>query len=105
MHFIPQTKLPNLIGKPDQIKSFKSVEVPILPAEGGHPRNCVLNVKKHISDNGGSAKFGWYFSTLGNVAIKFIGHCVVKGNNEQLLCVTPPESPYVTKLGFMFLKA
>jgi len=100
MNFIAQNKLPST-SLPLIFNQKNVQEIDIFSIESTRQRNCILNSKYYIGSNGGSLQYGWMFSTLGNIAIRFVGHCVVKDSNGRLLCVSPPEHKYLTKLSFI----
>ena len=93
--------LPQLINHPPFLPSLVVNVVPVEPIPGTRPKNCLLNVQKYIEMNGGQKQFGWMFSSLGNFAIRFVGHCVVRTSTGSLICVTPPEQVGVTHIGFL----
>jgi hypothetical protein len=65
--------------------------IPILPENDATPLNCLNNVERYISINGGEVQLGWIFSIMGNLALKLTAHAVVKQADGSLLCVTPNE--------------
>lgn len=65
--------------------------IPILPQDDAAPLNCLNNVERYTSINGGEAQLGWIFSIMGNLALKLTAHAVVKQADGSLLCVTPNE--------------
>ena len=72
-------------------KIFNVEMIPILPQDNATPLNCLNNVEKYISINGGEVQLGWIFSIIGNLALKLTAHAVVKQDDGSLLCVTPNE--------------
>lgn len=101
MNFILLKRLPDLLRTPKLLSGSNFKTVPIAPFPGSLIRNCTHNVKLFIDANGGSAEYGWAASALGNVVIRFVGHCVVRQDNGELICVTPPECSYIDEMLFI----
>lgn len=101
MVFTSLLALPDLLDPPHYLDPSAVIVLPVSPIPGSRPKNCVLNVQEYIKLNGGEPQFGWIFSSLGNVLIRFVGHCVVRTRDGLLLCVTPPEQAKVTRIGFI----
>lgn len=101
MNFIQLKKLPNLLITPDFLNSSQVRTIPIVPVPGSVVRNCTLNVKRFIEANGGSAQYGWAISALGNVLVRFVGHCVARQESGELICVTPSECSYLDEMAFI----
>jgi len=87
---IPNTFLPHWQSKCD-INTKKIIDIPIIHLAEAKQRNCPLNVQRYIDQYGGVAKYGWTYTTLANVIIRFVGHVVVETIEGKLLCVTPSE--------------
>lgn len=101
MNFIQLKKLPDLLITPEFLTSSEVKTIPIAPFPGASSRNCTHNVKLYIASNGGSAEFGWAVASLGNVLIRFVGHCVVGHARGGLVCITPPECSYMNQMAFI----
>ncbi len=76
----------------DKLNLGPVIQVPIEPMASGRRIYCLDNVKSYLASYPGSIQYGWIFSALGSVIIKLHGHVVVKDENGELLCVTPPEA-------------
>ncbi|HHF3007095.1 hypothetical protein ACXHRA_17140 [Vibrio antiquarius] len=50
--------------------------------------DCLENVRKYISVNGGDVQFGWILTLIGNVIMQLTAHAVVKRDDGSLLCVS-----------------
>lgn len=101
MNFIQLKKLPKLFITPAFLASPQVKTIPIVPFPGSLVRNCTLNVELFIEANGGSAEYGWAISALGNVLVRFVGHCVVRQESGELICVTPSECSYLDEMAFI----
>lgn len=101
MVFTSLQALPDLPDPPHFLDSRTVIVIPVSPFPGSRPKNCILNTQEYIKSHGGDQQFGWIFSNLGNVLIRFVGHCVVRTSEGLLLCVTPPEQANATRIGFI----
>jgi hypothetical protein len=101
MNFIQLKRLPSLLITPDFVATSQVKTVLVDPFPEALMRNCTHNVKRFIEENGGSAEYGWAVSALGNVLIRFVGHCVVRRDSGELVCVTPPECTYIDEMAFI----
>jgi HTH-type transcriptional repressor of NAD biosynthesis genes len=65
--------------------------VDIAPVTNTVKMHCKDNVELYLSQCSGEAQYGWILSVCGRIALKLIGHVVVKHEDGSFLCVTPPE--------------
>jgi len=89
--FIAPNSLPSYWQSKCSLNTKHIIDIPIINISGTKQRNCPFNVQSYIDQYGGVAKYGWTYSTLANVIIRFVGHIVVEKATGELLCVTPPE--------------
>lgn len=75
-------------------KNAETKIVDIVPFDNSEPLNCTENVKKYISENGGSAVAGWAIWLEPQVLIEAEFHMVCKTQENKLIDITPREGGF-----------
>ncbi|MEJ6080408.1 SEC-C domain-containing protein [Vibrio sp. 1-Bac 57] len=102
MNFIQQKKIPNITPQFFPCINNKNVQtIPIKKFEWARDKNCNLNAQNYTDNYGGKLQLGWRYSSLGNVLLRIVAHCVIKDDDGKLFCVTPSENDYEKTINFI----
>lgn len=90
---IPNRIDPNLVSLCEKNIGHSEVSfVNIRDTESYRIKKCAFNASEEAQKHGGEIVFGWAIYVWEDVLYDFVGHAVVKVN-EELYCVTPSQYP------------